>query len=159
MCCNFSWSLSWRVPVLRCTNTVLWSKPGICDEKPVKTAFSVEQQDFITTEKQCFKCKQKTAIFKVLVIIGETANFVSTKSWKVKHITDCHHCFTHIPSCHISNFSPLHFFLLLGHWFPPIHSQTPSHHAYISSKLNCAAHSSTMKIKTAGLSQTLVMST
>jgi hypothetical protein len=119
----------------------------------------VEQPDFITTEKQCIKCKKKkSAIFKVLEIMGETANFVPTNSRKIKHFTDCHHYFTHIPS-YISNFSPLHLLLLLGHQFPQIHSQTPSHLACISSKLNCAARSSIMKIKAAGFSQTLVMST
>lgn len=160
---NFSWSLSWGVPALRSTHTALRSKPGIFDEKPGKTSFSVEQQDFVTTEKQRVKCKQKkSAIFKVLVIMGETAHFVPTNSWKVKHITDCHHCFIHIPSSYISKFSPLQFFFFIycrttdSHWF------THRHHtilAYISSKLNCAAHSSTMKIKAAGFSPTLVMST
>lgn len=80
MCCNFSWSLSWGVPVLRSTYIALRSKTGNCEEKPGKTAFSVEQEDLITTEKQCIKCKQKSAIFKVLVIVVETANFVSTNS-------------------------------------------------------------------------------
>jgi len=93
------------------------------------------------------------------MIMGETANFVSTDSRKVKHFTDCHQCFTYIPFSDISNFSPLHLLLLLGHRFPLIHWQAPSYLACISSKLNCAARSSTMKIKAAGFSQTLVMST
>jgi hypothetical protein len=73
--------------------------------------------------------EKKVQFFKVLVIMGETANFVSVDRLNTSPIVTT--VLSYIPSSYISNFSPLHSLLLLGHQFPLIHSDTIPPNLYL----------------------------